>query len=201
MKKNLLPLLALAALAAAQLARAQAVFPPSEPPSVYGAYVGAAFGTAQARRGCPVAIQGGGRVCDDRDPSWGLFAGYQLNRYFAAEVGYRDLGFVRATAPTSSLTIHSSAWSLVAVGLAPVTERFSGFGKFGGYRVLLESSQGDVADVHATGLTYALGAQFDTGGRFGVRAEWQRYRKVDGGVFYGVNDYDTLGVALLFRLR
>ena len=87
------------------------------------------------------------------------------------------------------------------MGLVPVTERFSGFAKFGGYRVLLESSQGDVADAHTTGLTYALGAQFDTGGRFGVRAEWQRYRKVDGGAFYGVNDYDTLGVALLFRLR
>jgi hypothetical protein len=65
---------------------------------------------------------------------------------------------------------------------------------------LLQSNQPDIADAHATGLSYALGAQLDTRQRFGVRAEWQRYRKVDGGTNYGVNDYDSLGVAVLFRL-
>jgi OOP family OmpA-OmpF porin len=203
MKKNLLlPLIAFVISTAAGLAHGQAVFPPSEPRFVSGGpYIGAAFGAAQARRGCPVALQGGGRVCDDRDPSWGVFAGYQLNRYFGAELGYRDLGYVRGTAPTSSITIHNSAWSLVAVGLFPITERFSALGQFGAYRVLAQSNQPAVADVNATGLTYALGAQLDFGGRFGVRGFWQRYRDVKGGANFGENDYDVLGAAVLMRLR
>ncbi len=62
-------------------------------------------------------------MCDDRDPSWGFFAGYQLIRYFAAEVEYRDLGYLRATAQDSSRSTHTTAWDLTAVGLVPITER------------------------------------------------------------------------------
>lgn len=202
MKKNLLLLIALGACVAPTAALAQSVFPAREAPAVYGPYVGAAFGTAQARRGCPVALQGGGgRVCDDRDPSWGFFAGYQLIRYFAAEVGYRDLGYLRATAPDSSRSTHTTVWDLTALGMVPITERLSAFAKFGGYRALLQSDQGGIADVHASGLTYAFGAQLDFGGHFGLRALWQRYHNVKGGDNFGDNDYDTLGLALLFRLR
>jgi len=201
MKKNLWLVVALAACVAATAARAQAVFPPKEAPVFSGPYVGAAIAAAQARRGCPAPLLGGGRVCDDRDPSWGFFGGYQLIRYFAAEVEYRDLGYLRATAPDSSRSTHTTVWDLTAIGIAPITERLSAFAKFGGYRALLQSDQSGIGDAHASGLTYAFGAQLDFGERFGLRALWQRYRNVKGGLNYGDNDYDTLGLALLVRVR
>lgn len=200
MKKNLLLPVVVVAAVAAGAAHAQAVFPPPEPRPVYGLYAGAVIAAAQARRGCPDALLGGGRACDDRDPSWGLFGGYQLNRYFGAEVEYRDLGYLRASAPDSTRSTHTTVWDLTAVGMVPVTERFSALAKFGGYRALVQSGESGFADVHASGLTYGLGAQLDFG-PYGLRALFQRYRNVKGGQNFGDNDYDTLGVALLVRLR
>jgi OmpA-OmpF porin, OOP family len=200
MKKNLLTLLAFAAAAIAGAAHAQGTFPPPPPLVLTGPYVGATFGLAQARNGCTGIIGGGGRACDDKDPAWGFFAGYQVNRWLGAELAYRDLGFIRSTSATSSLHTHTSAWDLTALGFVPLEDRFSVYGKFGAYRASLESSE-NVADAVATGLTYGAGLQWDFRRGFGARAQWQRYRKVDGGHDYGENIYDVLSAAVFWRFR
>src|SRR5438477_157243 len=52
-------------------------------------YAGAGFGQSKAKEWCSTA---GGISCDDRDTAWRAFGGYQLNRNFAAELGYTKLG-------------------------------------------------------------------------------------------------------------
>ena len=193
-------LLALALAASASIARAQTPFPPPEVPAITGPYVGASIAASQARRGCTGFIVGGGRTCDDRDYSWALLAGYKLNQFLAAEAEYRDIGIIQAASPTSSREMHVTAWDIAGLGFVPLTQRFSAYLKFGAYRVLLQSPQGVVADQNANGVTYGGGLQFDFASRLGLRGQFQRYRKVDGGTDFGVNDYDTLGVVLIFRL-
>ena len=202
MKKNLLALLALALAAAAAPARAQAVFPPPpEAPAWTGPYVGASFGYSKAKPGCVGFIRFVDS-CDDTDFTWGVLAGYQLNRYFGAEAEYRDLGFVTGHVRTASASTHASAWDAAVIGFFPFTSRFSAFGKFGAYRALLEATGAPIADLHHTGATYGAGLQWDFAQRASGRFQWQRYRQVNGGDRdFGSNDYDTLSAVLIWRLR
>jgi len=180
---------------------AQTTFPPPPPPTLSGPYFGASVGYAQAKNGCLGFLSGGGRACDDNDLEWGLLAGYQINRYFGAEAAYRDLGKVRATSASSSEFTHAAVWDLTAVGIVPIEERFSAYGKFGAYLATLDASARDIADHRNSGLTYGAGLQWDFRAGYGLRAQWQRYRNVGGGDTFGTNHYDVLGVALLYRLR
>jgi len=182
--------------------QAQTSFPPPPPPTLSGPYIGASVGYAQAKNGCLGFLSGGGRSCDDSGLAWGLLGGYQLNRYFGAEVAYRDLGKVRAKSATSDEFSHAAVWDLTAMGIVPIEERFSAYGRFGAYLATLDASERDIADHTNSGLTYGAGLQWDFRAGYGLRAQWQRYRNVGGGdQTYGSNHYDVLGVALLYRLR
>src|SRR5690349_15288538 len=68
--------------------------------------------------------------CDDKDTQRNLFAGYQFNRNLGVELGYHELGSV--SIPGAS--IDAKAWEIDAVGTVPLTEKFSAYGKLGGYR-------------------------------------------------------------------
>src|SRR5438309_5844075 len=76
----------------------------------------------------------GGLSCDKKDTAFRILGGYQINRNFAAELGYHDLGKVKATAPGASLDVKANAWELVGIGAWPVANQFSVYGKLGLYR-------------------------------------------------------------------
>jgi hypothetical protein len=198
---KLLTFLALALALGA--ARAQAPFPAPPAPTLIGPYLGASLGYSQAKKGCLGILSGGGRSCDQNDPSFGIFGGYQVNRFLSAELGYRDLGKVRASGGTSSSDhIHAVVWDFTGMGIWPIEERFSAYGRLGGYRATLDTSARGVDNQTNTQLTYGGGLQWDFIGGYGVRADWQRYRKVgkEPGL-YGQNYYDVLAVALVWRFR
>src|SRR5450830_1849591 len=73
---------------------------------------------------------------DDRDTGYKLFGGYKLNKNFAVEGGYFDLGkfgFTATTVPAGTLSgnIKLRGLNLDAVGILPITEKFSVFGRVG----------------------------------------------------------------------
>jgi len=186
----------------ARAAMAQAPFPAPPPPALAGPYVGATLGYSQAKKGCVGVLAGGGRTCDDTDPGFGIFCGYRLSRYLGAELAYRDLGNVRARSATSSDFIHTAVLDMTALGILPIEDRFAAYLRLGGYRAMQNASAPGVADRNNTQLTYGGGLQWDLFGGFGVRAEWQRYRRVGKeNSPYDVNYYDVLGVAGLWRFR
>ena len=196
-------LLALLTLTAATgAATAQAPFPAAPPPSLAGAYVGATLGYAQAKSGCVGALAGGNRSCDDKDPAFGGFGGYRFNRYLGAELGFRYLGKVRASGTGSSADIQTMVLDLTALGMVPIEDRFAAYVRVGGYYSMQKASVAGVSDENSTDLTYGGGLQWDFAGGLGLRAEWQRYKKVGKDKpAYSVSDYDVLGVAALWRFR
>ena len=196
-KKLLLALFALAPLAA----RAQAVFPPAPPPEIKGPYLGATVGLSNNRRGCPDAITGGGRECDASDPAFSVFAGYQLNRHFAAEVAYHELGKVRSSGFGNTFTVHAQAFDASALARIETLERLFAYGRFGFYGANLQPSDNTgLGSKTNYGATYGLGLQWDLQARWGARAEWQRWRNVGKDSVFGAATYDVLALGFVFRL-
>lgn len=139
---------------------------------------------------------GGGSVGrnDNEEFAWSLFGGYQLNRWVAAEFGYRDLG--RQT--IGGTTADASAWELLGVGRVPIFDRLSAYGKLGGY---LGRAHGGGINENHTDLTYGLGLEYGFTRNISLRGEWQRYTDLGGGGFGATNDVDVGSLAVLYRFR
>jgi OOP family OmpA-OmpF porin len=141
-------------------------------------------------------VYGGGSVGrnDNSEISWSLFGGYQANRWLGAEFGYRDLG--RLT--IGGVTVDSNAWELVGVGRVPLFDRFSAYGKLGGY---MGRSHGGGFNENNTDLTYGLGVEYGFTRNIAVRGEWQRYTDLGGGGFGAKNDLDVASLGVIYRFR
>lgn len=148
---------------------------------------------------------------NDRDRGFKLFGGYQVNKYFAVEAGYFDLGqfgFVANTAPAGSLSgnIKIRGLNLDAVGTLPITEKFSAFGRIG---VAYAHTDGNFAGTGAvnvlnpspserdTNLKVGLGVQYAMTDALSLRAEIERYRINDAVGNKG--DVDMASIGLVYR--
>jgi opacity protein-like surface antigen len=205
MRKPVLALLALPLLVLlCTAAHAQAVYPPKPTPALVGPYAGALFGRSEAKKGCIGLLGGGARACDETDLAFGVFAGYQLHRYYGVELGYNNLGKVSANstgpASASSQNVHTDLWDLSATGILPIDDNLSAFARLGGYRASQSTSERGIADKSNFGLGYGAGLQWDFNRTYGVRVLWQRYKNV-GRDPYGTNNYDVLGLSALYRFQ
>ena len=191
-----------AAFAAIGMAVSSASMAQQKPES--GWYVGGSIGQSEAQDLCD-GISG----CDDTDTAWKIFGGYHVNRNFAIEGGYTDLGksTINATGPGGNLnaTIEATAFELVGLGSLPLGNQFSVFGKIGLYRGEVEARGSGVVlgapvnlseDDSGTDLTFGFGARLDITRNFGVRGEWQRYSDMGGDI-----DIDVLSVGVVFRFQ
>ena len=148
---------------------------------------------------------------DERDTGYKLYGGYRLHRNFALEGGYFNLGkfgFTADTVPAGTLTgnIKVQGLNLDAVGIWPINEKFSAFGRLGlNYAQARDSFSGTGA-VNVTNpsprkndTNYKLGLvlQYDFTESFGVRAEAERYRINDAVGNKG--DIDLFSVGLIYR--
>jgi OmpA-OmpF porin, OOP family len=163
-----------------------------------GFYVGGALGQVKHKEGCDGVPSG--ISCDSSDQGWKIFGGYQLNRNFAAELAYTDLGETKFSDPTDSITIRPTAWEIVAVGMYPFAQGFTLYGKLGFYRAetQLDSTIGLSDKDSNNDLTFGFGGRYDFNRNFGVRLEWQRYADV-GGEDIGTSDVDMFSVGVLWR--
>jgi OOP family OmpA-OmpF porin len=134
----------------------------------------------------------------ETDTAWRLFGGYQFHPNFAAEIGYHNLGQVNFVQGDRDAKV----WELVGIGMWPVANALSVYGKLGGYygKSELHSSVVPSGDDTNGGLTYGVGAQYDMMRNAAVRVEWQRYDNV-GGNTTGETDIDVLNVGLLWKFR
>jgi OOP family OmpA-OmpF porin len=134
-----------------------------------GWYVGGHFGQSSAD--CQVTVGS----CDDSDTAWKILGGYQINRNFAVEFGYADLGTISVSAFGQTFNLETTAWDLVGVGSWPFANQFSVYGKLGFHRS--ETEVGSAKD-DGIDLTFGLGVRYDFSRNLGVRGEWQRYSSV-----------------------
>ena len=150
-------------------------------------------------------------IDDDRDAGYKLYGGYQFNRNFALEGGYFDLGkfgFVATTVPAGTLTgnIKLRGLNLDAVGILPITEKFSAFGRVGvNYAEARDSFTGTGAvrvlnpspSKRDTNHKFGLGLQYAFTESLAVRGEVERYRIDDA--IGNKGDIDLFSVGLVYR--
>ena len=147
----------------------------------------------------------------DRDTGYKLFGGYKINRNFALEGGYFDLGrfgFTATTVPPGTLdgSIRLKGLNLDAVGILPISEKFSAFGRVGMNYAQARDSFSGTGLVNVTNpnpskreanYKYGAGLQYDFTESLGMRLEAERYRINDAVGNKG--DVDLFSVGLIYR--
>lgn len=148
---------------------------------------------------------------DDRSTGYKIFGGYQLNKNFAVEGGYFDLGkfgYRATTVPTGTLngSMKVRGLNLDLVGTLPVTEKFSVFGRVGvNYAQTRDSFSGTGAvnvtnpnpRKNDTNYKAGLGLQYAFTDSLAMRLEAERYRINDAVGNKG--DVDLYSVGLVYR--
>ncbi|GAB2181481.1 outer membrane beta-barrel protein [Denitratisoma sp. agr-D3] len=152
---------------------------------------------------------------DGRDTTYSLNLGYQFNRNFAVEGGYTDFGKYKVnsnvTAPagdTASGDWKSTGWTAVGVGILPIDNALSVYGKAGVVLADTKLSLGSSTGANAisggshssTNGTYGLGVSYDFGNRVVGKLEWNRYQGLGDSATTGSTDLNTytMGVAYKF---
>ncbi len=156
---------------------------------------------------------------DDSDTGFGLGGGYQLNDHFAFEFVYVDLGsagYRSAVTVTDGVdqaaadvrlasTAHGPVVS--ALGILPIGERFSLFGRAGlsfmsakgTARVAIEGdSEHASQSSQKVDPVFGVGAEFSMSRNFAIRVAWDRYLDVGTKDVAGDIDADlyTLGIRM-----
>jgi OOP family OmpA-OmpF porin len=184
-----------------------------------GWYAGANIGQSRAKiddAGISSRLLGGGFTTttisnDDSDTGYKLFAGYKFNRNFALEGGYFDLGrfgYTATTVPAGTLSgnIKLKGVNLDAVGILPINEKFSAFGRFGvNYAKASDSFSGSGAvtvgntspSKSEANYKFGAGLQYDFTPALGMRLEAERYRINDA--VGSKSDVDLLSAGLVYR--
>lgn len=140
-----------------------------------------------------------------------IFGGYQFNRYFALEGGYFDLGqfgFAARTVPAGVLNGNArfNGLNIDAVGILPVTQRFSLFGRAGVDYAQAQDTFGGTGAItalnptpHTWGTHYDFGAglQYAVTKSVDVRAEAERYRLNDA--VGNMGDIDVFSLGVIYR--
>jgi OOP family OmpA-OmpF porin len=153
-----------------------------------GLYLGGAYGQTKLNA-CgdvrDVFAMFGGTVssCDDKDSGWKVFGGYRINRNFAIEATYIDWGSISGSGRLVGIPVtlggDATSFGVAAVGILPLNESFSLFGKAGmlSTEVNATISGGGVVgngNESDTELHIAVGGLFNLTGNWAIRAEWER---------------------------
>lgn len=148
---------------------------------------------------------------DNRDLGFKLFGGYQFNKYLAIEGGYFDLGkfdFTATGLPPGTLSgnIKVKGVNLDLVGILPITEKFSAFGRVGANYAKVEDSfvgggsltvRNPNPTKRDTNYKLGLGLQYAFNDALAMRVEAERYR-IDDAVGND-GDIDLISAGLVFR--
>lgn len=142
-----------------------------------------------------------------------LSFGYQFNRYFAAELGYRhfnntNINVFIPNAYSATASSKERAYDLVGKGILPLTTQLSAYGKLGmayvkansqgyatttsPYTAFTTSYSNTLEPTFSLGLSYALKPNVP------VDFSWNRIQKLGGNSAAPSSDFYALGVSYYF---
>jgi OOP family OmpA-OmpF porin len=158
-----------------------------------GGYIGAGIGYAD-KDSCESIIALGYTACDDADTGFKFYGGYQMNRYFAVEGSYLDLGEVTASNSVTSISGDGTAFAISLKGTITYYKAFTLFGKAGVAFWDTDSSVTGFGSINRDGedLIYGFGGEYDVNDTFGVRGEWER-------VDFDGEDVDLVSVSAVVK--
>ncbi|MBT1443931.1 outer membrane beta-barrel protein [Shewanella sp. JM162201] len=143
---------------------------------------------------------------DGEDTAWNAVAGYQLNKYFAVEAGWQDLGTLNDTdmrgAAAHGQNIEVSGATLGLVGTLPLSEKWFLTGEAGAYQYHLEHHMAADHYVSATDTTPYVGAGvgYRITDNMDVTAKYRRFTDIDETAWNTAQmDAETVGVQLTYR--
>ncbi|GAA4014836.1 outer membrane beta-barrel protein [Actimicrobium antarcticum] len=150
-------------------------------------------------------------VDDNRGTGFKVFGGYQFNKNFALEGGYFDLGrfgYTATTVPAGTLngTIRLKGLNLDTVGILPITEKLSAFGRVGvNYAEARDNFNGTGAvniinaspSKREANIKFGVGLQYAFTDALNMRVEAERYRVNDA--IGNRGDIDMVSVGLVYR--
>ncbi|HWU84015.1 MAG TPA: outer membrane beta-barrel protein [Rhodocyclaceae bacterium] len=151
---------------------------------------------------------------DSHDNIYGLNLGYRFRKNFAVEGGYVDLGKYNFSSNVSAPAADAASgdyrvkgWTASAVGILPLQNGFSAYGKVGLIVADTKLNAGSDSGANAIGdsshtstrPTYGLGLAYDFSKQVVGKVEWNRYENLGNGDT-GKSDLDayTVGVAYKF---
>ena len=189
--KNLLAAVAISTVSATAMAQDQ------------GWYVGGGFGQSKAKDFCNSGLLAGATSCEDTDVTIKAMGGYQFTRNFAVEFGAAVLGSFESRGPAGRVTVDVGIAEATGVGILPLGDKFSVFGKFGLYTSAARwerrtTTINDEERKTNTDFTYGIGLGFAITPKLVLRADWQRYQDVDAGGF-GKSDADLMTLGMVYR--
>jgi OOP family OmpA-OmpF porin len=187
MKKTLIGIVAAAALAVSAPTFAQSWY----------TMVGIGYGDANFN-GNDLGLSDG--TVDNTDTTYSLRLGYDINKNFALEIGYANLGkypfsgYQGTTLITGSAKANSFDVSLV--GTLPFTAQFSGYGRIGVARSERKANANTTSEtanqtLNKTEATYGVGVRYAFDKVWGLYGEWSKNDQIK------VDNY-TLGVMFRF---
>ncbi len=132
--------------------------------------------------------------------------GYQVNKYFAVEGGYVDLGEAKYSVSGpglgGDLKLKASGANIAALGIYPIDDTFSVFGKLGVIDAKTKLEGNGVSDSTTKAkLNFGVGASYALAKDLALRAEIEQFNKLGDdnttGKKVNVNLY-SVGVAYRF---
>jgi len=147
----------------------------------------------------------------ENDVGYKFFGGYQLNRNFALEAGYFDLGdfhYQASTIPAGNAfgKYEADGWNIDAVGIMPLSPRLDLLGRLGvnyGRTVSILKGSGAVPATsptlndRATNYKYGFGLQYAMSEQLGLRVEAERFRLDD--TIQSKGNVDMFSLGLVYR--
>ncbi|MDC8770284.1 outer membrane beta-barrel protein [Roseateles albus] len=116
---------------------------------------------------------------DKTATSWGLYGGYQFNKYFATELGVTRLGSTHIGTGEST----STSYSLDAIGRLPLNDKFAFYGRLGAAHN--ERSYSGFDKNHAVGFKTGLGMEYALDKNWALRTELTRFNNMPTQSTYG----------------
>ena len=181
----------------------------AQQPPERGAYVGVSIAHTEFQKTCDGVVVS----CDNSDFGGKAFLGYRMNRNFALEGGYARFGTAKGRGTVGGQAANFDrdvlAWDIALVGILPLSQGMSVFGKLGVNRSDTKFTgevNGGPVDVSekSTAATWGAGFQVEVGSHFAMRVEWQRYRSTGGPtlapyLLAAKDDIDFVGAGLIFK--
>jgi len=149
---------------------------------------------------------------DKTDTAYKIQLGYQFNQYFAVEGGYVDLGKGTYSASFTGGSAHADAKAsgvnIAAVGILPLGESFSLFGKLGFIDAKVETSvsangpggsaSGSVSSTKWKN-NWGVGATYNVNKQLGVRVEYEQFNKLGDSNTTGEADVNLLSAGVVYK--
>lgn len=153
-------------------------------------------------------------TADTSSTAYKLFAGYKLNKNFAVEGGYTDLGkmslSMTTTGPVASISgnYKATVWEVNAVGILPINESFSVFGKLGYHWDDVNSTVAGISgasaitvnkDYSGNDFKFGAGAEYNINKNVGLRLEYERYSNIGNSSSSGGHDVDVASLGMTYK--